>query len=104
MTARGIQLSARVAFPDHHQLAPCPEPLQVASQHVFDMGQRVGVRRGSLEHQSTALWPDRTGAVGEYQPTATGPVIDGFDGVLAAEMGKELLGIAFGGIGSHHRG
>jgi hypothetical protein len=75
------------ALPGHHQLAFCPEPLQVAGQHVFGMGERVGVLGGGFEHQLVALRPDGPGAVGEYQPSAVALAVNRLDGVLAAQMG-----------------
>ena len=92
------------ALPCHHQLAFCPEPLEVAGQHVFDMGERVGVLGGGFEHQLVVLRPDSPGTVGEHQPSAMPLALNRLDGVLAAEMGKELLRVAFGRVSGHHCG
>ena len=91
-------------LPGHHQLAFGPEPLQVAAQHVFDMGERVGVLGGGFEHQVVVLRPDGLGAVGEHQPSAMPLSVNRLDGVLAADMGKELLRVAFGRVSGHHCG
>jgi hypothetical protein len=91
-------------LPGHHQLAFGPEPLQVTAQHVFNMGERLGVLGGGLEYKSVVLRPDGRGAVGKHQPSALPLAGDRLDGVLAAEMGKELLRVAFGRVSGHHCG
>ena len=68
----------------------------MAGQHVFDVGERVGVLGGGLEHQLVVLRPDGSGAVGEHQPSALALTADRLDGVLAPEMGEQLLRVAFG--------
>ena len=92
------------ALPGHHQLAFGPEPLQVAGQHVFDVGERVGVLGGGLEHQLVVLGPDGRGAVGKHQPSALPLAANRLDGVLAPEMGEELLRVAFGRVSGDHCG
>jgi hypothetical protein len=68
----------------------------VAGHHVFDVGERVGVLGGGLEHQLIVLGPDGRGAVGKHQPSALANAGNRLDGVLAAEMGEELLRVALG--------
>ena len=104
---RGHENSAAVpletaALPSHHQFAFCPEPLQVAAKYVFDMGERLGVLGGGFEHKSVVLRPDGPGAVGEHQPSALPLAGDRLDGVLAAEMGEQLLRVTFGGVRRHY--
>src|SRR6478736_9141080 len=92
------------ALPGHRQLAFGSESLQVAGQHLFDVGERVGVLGGGLEHQLVVLGPDGSGAVGKDQPCALPLAGNRLDGVLASEMGEELLRVAFGGVSGYHRG
>src|SRR6201991_2414097 len=77
------------ALPGHQQLAFGPEPLQVTAQHVFNMGERVGVLCGGLEYKPVVLRPDGRGAVGKHQPSALPLAGDRHDGVLAPEMGEQ---------------
>ena len=90
------------ALPGHHQFASGPEPLEVAAQYVFDMGERLDVLGGGFEHKVVVLRSDGSRAVGEHQPSALRLATNRLDGVLAAQMGKELFRIAFGGVRSHH--
>ena len=104
---RRIENSAAVtvgvtALPSHHQFAFGPEPLQVSAQHVFDMGERLDVLGGGFEHKAVVLRPDRPRAVAEDQPPALPLAGDRLDGVLAAEMGKQLLRVTFGGVRRHY--
>ena len=94
--------SGPAALPSHHQFAFGAEPLQVSAQHVFDMGERLDVLGGGFEHKAVVLRPDRPGAVGEDQPSALPLAGDRLDGVLAAEMGKQLLRVTFGGVRRHY--
>ena len=79
-------------------------PRAVRITYVFDMAERVGILGGGFEHQLVVLRPDSPGAVGEHQPPAMPLALNRLDGVLAAEMGKELLRVAFGRVSGDHCG
>ncbi len=92
------------ALPGHHQFAFCPEPLQVAGEHVFDVGERSGSSAAASSTSRLSSGPDGSGAVGEHQPSALPLAADRLDGVLAPEMGEQLLRVAFGRVSGDHRG
>ncbi len=89
--------TASVAAPDDGQLAPLTTALQMASEHVLHLSQRLGVRGLSDQSEHPVADHHPSGAAGD----GGGDVPVGGPRRPLAQVGQQLLGVPVGIRGRH---